>query len=265
MSAAHPNVVPLTQCRSLSVAVAIGLVIAIVACFLCALFALLYARSQMSGRELSQKPRSFLPRRKDDYYHAPTMSTSSFGCAEVSRTAAVATLVHNEWHTQPSKTDSRAAHGMQDDCQSTEVLASAPGNPELEGYEPSDSLVVLLTDCRGLVLSESTSARRLGLDLERAQLQLLPPAHTKRGSSQEQLLWRNSSGGSSCYSRPSSWYSVPTTEEPGKIDLGCGFRGGPGPTIRTHHATAYRYKALPPTPVRKEQIRAENVAVEDSI
>ena len=254
----------LKQSRAVSVALVVGLVTAVVACFLCALLTLLYAQRQGNGRKSSRTPKSLLPVLEKNYYHTPTLSTSSFGCTKANSAATSTTPVHSQWHTQPSTADHRAGYSTPIAYQSAEVLAAAHA-PRLHSHNPLGTTLALPTDSRNSFSLKSASARRLGLDLERVWPPLLPQVQTERNSWQGQLLWRNSSGGSSCYSRPSSWYSISSTEELGEADLSCGLGAGPGPTLYAQHTTAYRYKALPPVPAQQEQSNTENIAAVNRI
>lgn len=247
MSAARLNAVPSAQGHSLSVAIGSALVMGAVACLMCALLALLYARHWISGEKYSQRPRSALSRLEKNYYYTHAISTSSFGCAGASTVADSNTPAHSQWHAQPSAIDYRAACSTQSDRHSAEALPTIQ-KPKPQGRSLLDATVALPTDCRNSSLLDDAPARRLGLDLERAWLKPLPLAHTKSFRLEEQLLWRNSSGGSSCYSRLSSWYSVANAGGSQEEELRCELGAGPGPTIQVDTLAEYRHKALPPLP-----------------
>ena len=225
-----------------------GLAVTVAVFLLCMLLALLRICLHRTRSATSPKrPKALPPMLEKFYCHTSTSSASSFGCSQSKATTFSPTPVRNQWHTLARAADHRAACNTHSICQSAEV--PAPGQSTgTQGREQAVISPASLLEDIGSSLPNDASARRFGLDLERVWLQPLPSAQIERDSLQKQSLWRNSSGGSSCYSRPSSWYSVADTGEPPARELSCGFGAGPGPTIQADQPIDYRHKALPPLP-----------------
>jgi hypothetical protein len=192
-------------------------------------------------------------------YHSPATSISSFGCAGVHNVAAASRPVHSQWHARLEVADQSAVCCTFHIYRGAEVLADA----HLSRDKSSSRVKAIresLIDRQSPFLLKCGSAQRFSLDLESAWPQPLQPAWTESKGLLEQQLWRNSSGNSSCYSRPASWYGVAVTGELSEADLDCGFRAGPGPTIRAGQTTARRWKALPPVPTQEEQSCVVDIA-----
>jgi hypothetical protein len=248
MSTASPYVVPSAQSSDKSALLVAGLVIAIVALSLCTLLTFQHIQNRIHSRNHLKQSPSLLPVLEKTHRHTPASSTSSFNCSRAKAVAASTTLVHSQWHAQKRPADRTASYGMQSIYQSIEELATTQ-SPRPQGHKQSGAIAESLLDDRGSYQPKDASARRLGLDLERVWPQPLLPAQTERSGRQEQWLWRNSSGGSSFYSRPSSWYSVTDAGEQEGAVVEYAFGAGPGPTIRANQVETYRYKALPPLPI----------------
>ncbi len=227
-----------------------GLVLVAVAFFLCGMLISLYIWRQTRSRHLAiqyQHCPSLLEKRQ---LRTPATPTSLQHYTKACGATATTQLSSSQWYAQATVTDEYRTHNAFSTNQSADVL-TAIRPARLQNYKQVDSVIESPIDRESPFQLKRASARRFSSDLERAWPQLLPPAQTEQEGLLERLLWRNSSGGSSCYSRPSSWYSVAGTEQSEEA-TNCGFRAGSGPTTRIDQALAHRQKALPPVPTTKE-------------
>lgn len=238
-----------------------GLAVTVAVLLLCMLLALLRICLHRTRSTTSpERPKALPPMLEKFYCHTSTSSTSSFGCSQSKATTFSPMPVRNQWHTLARAADHRAACNTHSICQSAEV--PAPGQSTgTQGREQAVISPASLLDDIGSSLPDDASARRFGLDLERVWLQPLKSAQIERDSLQKQSLWRNSSGGSSCYSRPSSWYSNSSTGEFEATWLIHGLSLGQGPTMHVRSATADMYKALPPLPTQRGQDKSRDDVV----
>lgn len=234
----------------MSTAFIAGLVAVPVVFFLCVLLVFLGTWAQMQSTSSATRHRNPLPVPAKDY-HSPATSTGSFKCAGVRSVATLSRPVHSQWHARPKVTDQRAACSTFKIYRGADALAAAH-LPSVKSYSQVKAIVEPLIDRKSPFPLPCGSAQRVSLDLESAWPQPLQPAWTEREGLLEQQLWRSSSGGSSCYSRPGSWRSVSDTEELAE-NLDCGFGAGPGPMVRLNQTPARSYKALPAVPIQEEQ------------
>ena len=245
----------------MSTALLAGLIVIPVAFCLCILLVFLGVWAQMRGRNSATRKPLPVPTKN---YHSPATSVSSFKCAGVHNVAAPSRLVHSQWHARPEVADQSAACRTFTIYRGADVLADAH-LPRVKGYSQVKAIMEPLVDRQGPFPLTCGSAQRFSLDLESAWPQPLQPAWTESKGLLEQQLWRNSSGNSSCYSRPDSWYDVAVTGGLREADLNCGFGAGPGPTVRAGQTTARRWKALPPVPTQEEQRGVVDVAATNGV
>ena len=177
----------------------------------------------------------------------PAPATSASSRCSVYSAATPIRPSHNKWDYRTTATDQSTAPATFHIDRGVATLATVQP-ARLESYGQAAIALESPIDRRSPFQLKRGSARRFVSNSERAWPQPLLLAETEQDNLLEQRPWRNSSGGSSCYSRPSSWYSVADTGEPPARELSCGFGAGPGPTIQADQPIDYRHKALPPLP-----------------
>lgn len=181
-----------------------GLIALVVACFLCGLLMFLYTRLRACCRQLSTQQQHPPPVPLKDFYTPATLSSLQHSARAC--TAATTTNPRNsQQHAWPIVAKQNVPSSPLGMVQCAEVLAVV--NPaRLESSCPTDLSSETLVGHHSPLEIKCNGIGRFSLDLESAWPQPLQPARTKQKYFPEQL-WRNSSGGSSFYSQPSSWCS----------------------------------------------------------
>jgi hypothetical protein len=239
-----------------------GLITMLVVFFLCGLLMFLYIWLQARSRQLPpqhQHPPPVPP--KDPYTPAASISLqhSAKAC-----TAATTTKPSNSrrhaWPTAAKRSAVHSLFGMDQRADGLAVVYPARlgscGQTDLSSETLVGRQSPFQIKCKGI--------RRFSSDPESAWPQPLQPAWTKQDRLPEQQLWRNSSGGSSCYSRPSSWYSVAELQER-EEDVECRLVAGLGLTAEWDQILTCSYKPLPALPTEEKQGCALGTVVENWI
>lgn len=221
-----------------------GLLIMPLAFFMCALLILLYVWLQARREQLAIQQRyQSLPSKRDLF--APTVS-NKIQHGSQAYTAFPATTSRFSWEsTYPIVAANcgikvPAATIKQESDIHSPIRSTPP-----KSFIDTNSTTELLGNCRNLFQLKEGSIKRSSLESESAGLQPLPLVWTKQKTFQEQRIWRNSSSGSSCYSRPASWYSVLDLERgedtTSLIRIGL--------TTQQEQELAWKYKPLPALPI----------------
>jgi hypothetical protein len=214
------------------------LVVMPVALFLCGLLLSLYIRQWTRSKRPATGHQYSSPfPRKDPY--TPATSVGSRRDAGACTAATITRPNYSQRHTQPTVANHSEAHNTCSINRGADVLATLRP-ARLGSCRRVDASLESPIDPRHPFQLKCVPAGKVSLHLESAWLQPLPPVWAELEGLLEQPLWRNSSGGSSCYSRPASWYGVIVTREPREAGMKCGFRAGPRPTIQADQTTARR-------------------------
>lgn len=248
----------------LSLYVTLSLVFIAVAFLLCAaLLISQHRRLRKQDRTPIRHRQNPPPVPKKDL-HISKASVSSFGCAIAYNSVARSSQVHGHWVAHPKRASQSATCSAHQALQGTEAL-EAVRTPYLHIQEQPIAIDESPVDCRSPFRWKREPTRRLSLDLESAWPRPLYAASMEW--EQERLLalrlWKSpSDDSSSLYSRPSSWCSLPNTEERGVEGLGSSLGAGPGPTIRSG-AVPSRRCSIPPPAHTQEGLSCEQGSVAD--
>jgi hypothetical protein len=223
-----------------------GLVIVSAALCLCGLFSLLYVWRQRRSRRALQYQHH--PSLLTDKLYSPVSSASPRHVAE----RAAPRTSRCQWRTQTAAADQSAAPSTVFAGQSADAVSAVPPARLRSSTQAAAGLEPPIHTTRPFRLKRG-SARRFVANPERAWPQPLLLAQTFQDSLVEQRMWRSSSGGSSCYSRPSSWYSVGSRDGLGEADTYRELEAGSGPTLQADKVMMHRHKALLPLPTQEEQ------------
>jgi hypothetical protein len=217
--------------------------------FLCGLLMSLYIWLQARRRQIPLQHQHPPPVPLKDSY-TPATSTSLQHSARACTAATTTKPSNSQQHAWPTAAKRSAAHSLLGIDQIADVLAAV--------------YPARLRSCRQKELSSETlvgrqspfqikckGMGRFSSDLESAWPQPLQPAWTKQDRLPEQQLWRNSSGGSSFYSRPSSWRSVSDTEGV-EEDIVCWPGVGLGITVGWEPPSRRSSMLLPSSPTREK-------------
>jgi hypothetical protein len=225
------------------------LVALLVTCSLCGLLMSLCIWLQARRRQIPlqhQHPPPVPP--KDSY--TPATSTSLQHSARVCTAANTTKPSNSQQHAWPTAAKRSAAHSLLGMDQIADVLAAiyparlgSCRQKELSSETLVGRQSPFQIKCKGM--------GRFSSDLESAWPQPLQPAWTKQDRLPEQQLWRNSSGGSSFYSWPSSWRSVSDTEG-AEENVGRWPGAGLGITVGWEQTLARSSRLLPALPTREK-------------
>lgn len=225
-----------------------GLLIVPLAFFACGLLISLYVWIQARKKRLviRHQPQS-IPSKRD--FHTPTIP-GTIPQSSMAYTTPPAITSRFSWSSTcpTTATQDEVKTPVTDILQKRDTIASINLPPPDSFLYPNSSLQLFCNNTSSFQ-TQKKSTERSSVESQRVWLQPLPLVWKKKETCQEQRVWRNSSGGSSYYSRPASWYSTPDTRALEEARLEFGLGAGPGPTIRIDQATAYRYKPLPPLPI----------------
>jgi hypothetical protein len=216
-----------------------GLAVTLLAFFLCGMLLMLCIWLQKRSIQLMTQHEQYPHMVRKNFYTHST-SGSSHQSDGLCSAATVTTPNHNDWTAQIT-TGHNLTPSVLRVNQDEDVLATIRP-ARLANCRQENTNFGLFSDERSVSISGYERARGLDLDLERGWLQPLSPTWSEREGLLEQQLWRNSSGGSSCYSHPSSWYGSANAEE-------VQARPQLEPTTQAGQLVPCMNKALPPVPI----------------
>ncbi|KAH9861339.1 hypothetical protein J1614_011085 [Plenodomus biglobosus] len=235
----------------MSVEYAAGLAVTLVAVILCGVLLLLCAWLQVHNRQLAPQQQKKFPHKLGEKFHTH-INPGKLQRSEGFRSTATVTHPSNSrcaaQTTADQDTARNAFHVGRD--------AAAPATLQLVrlgNCRRSDAVFESSLDCGSPSRWQRESTGTFSSELDCAWPRPLVITRNNQQDPLKQQVWRNSSGGSSYYSRPSSWYSAANTGELEDTGLSRVCRAGPGPTVWIDQSAIFRYKALPPIPTQEEE------------